>query len=234
MMQDVFYRYTHLPLGGKETPCPYWIDKPKKLIHGPGGGKASPQELVNLTKLKAREKGIDLTKLSEREIILFMKKNRLGVDCSGFAFWLLDALDMEKGGNGIADDIPNCKGRFIKIRASTKMLTDEKVSFFVKSINEIKPGDMIRLRGGGHMAVVMEAEKDTEGNTKKIVYAHSSSPLFTVVSGVHKETIIIKDPSKPLQEQDWLEPTPNGSNYADSLYIDEADGVKRLNIWQRL
>lgn len=220
-MQDIFYLYTHLPLGGKKIVCPYWIDNPKKLKHGPGGGKASPQEIVILTRLKAQEKGIDLAKLSEREIVLFMKKNKVGVDCSGFAFWMLNALDLEKGGNGIADDIPNCRGKYIKVRASTKMLTDGGVSFFVKKINEIKPGDMIRLRGGHHLAVVLEIEKDKDGNTRKIVYAHSSSPVFTVVSGVHQESIIIKDSEKSLQEQDW----------AENLNFQDGDGVKRLKIW---
>lgn len=230
-MQDIFYLYTHLLLGGKEIVCPYWMDCSKKLKHGPGGGKASPQELVNLTELKAREKKIDLSTLNEREIVLFMKKNRLGVDCSGFAFWMLNALDLERGGNGIADDIPNSEGRYIKIRASTKMLTDGGVSFFVKKIKWIKPGDMIRLGGGHHLAVVMEIGKDKGGNIKKIIYAHSSSPFYTVISGVHKESIIIKDVEKSLQEQEWQEKTPNGANYALQLYLQEGDGVKRLKIW---
>lgn len=231
-MQDIFYKYTHLPLGGKGIACPYWIDKPKKLKHGPGGGKASPQEIVSLTRLKAQEKGIDLDKLNEREIVLFMKKNKIGVDCSGFAFWMLNALDLEKGGNGIADDIPNCSGRYIKVRASTKMLTDGGVSFFVKKINEIKPGDMIRLRSGNHLAVVLEIEKNKDKNIKKIIYAHSSSSFFTTISGVHKESIVIKDVEKGLQQQDWQEQTTDKSNYADNLYLQDGDGVKRLKIWE--
>ena len=231
-LQDLFYNYTHLPLGGKEIVCPYWINSLKRLRYGPGGGKGNPQENIMHTNSKAKEKNIDLNKQSEREIVLFMKKNRIGVDCSGFAFWMLNALDLEKGGNGIYDDIPNSRGKIIKIRASTKMLTDEGISFFVQKINEIKPGDMIRLRGGHHLAVVLEIEKDKDRNTQKIIYAHSSSCFFTAVSGVHKESIIIKDSEKSIQEQDWREQTQDKSNYANNLYPQAGDGIKRLKIWK--
>ncbi len=231
-LQDLFFSYTHLLIGGKEVVCPYWIDSLKKLKHGPGGGKASPQEIIVHTNSKAKESDIDLNKQSEHEIVLFMKKNRIGVDCSGFAFWMLNALDLEKGGNGIADDIPNSRGKIIKIRASTKMLTDEGISFFVQKINEIKPGDMIRLKGGHHLAVVLEIEKDKDGNTEKIIYTHSSSCFFTIISGVHKESIIIKDSEKGIQEQDWQEQTPDKSNYALQLHPQDGDGIKRLKIWK--
>lgn len=231
-LQDKFYQYTHLSIGGKQIACPYWINSIKRLKYGPGGGKGSPQEIIMHTNSKAKENDIDLNKQSEREIVLFMKKNRIGVDCSGFAFWMLNALDLEKGGNGITDDIPNSRGKIIKIRASTKMLTDEDVSFFVKKINEIKPGDMIRLRGGHHLMVVLEIEKDKDRNTKKIIYAHSSSSLLTTISGVHKESIIIKDSEKSIQEQDWQEQTPDKSNYANNFYPQAGDGIKRLKIWK--
>ncbi len=231
-LQDLFFSYTHLLIGGKEIVCPYWMDSLKKLKHGPGGGKASPQEIIMYTNSKVKENGIDLNKQGEHEIVLFMKINRVGVDCSGFAFWMLNALDLEKGGNGIADDIPNSRGKVIKIRASTKMLTDEGISFFVKKINEIKPGDMIRLRGGHHLAVVLEIEKDKNDNPKRIIYVHSSSSAFTAISGVHKGLIIITDSSKSLQDQDWQEQTPDKSNYALQLRPQDGDGIKRLKIWK--
>lgn len=231
-LQDIFYSYTHLPIGGKEIVCPYWINNFKKLKYGPGGGKGLPEEIVKQVEDRARADKINLETLSEKEIIGFMKKNRVGIDCSGFVFWLLNALDLEKGGNGIADNIPNSKGRFIKIRASSKMLTDERVSFFIKEINNIQPGDMIRLKGGHHLAIVVDIEKDKDTNIKKIVYAHSSSAFYTVISGVHKESIIIKDVEKSLQEQDWHEQTPDKSNYALQLHPQDGDGVKRLRIWK--
>lgn len=231
-LQDLFFSYTHLLIGGKEVVCPYWIDSLKKLKLGPGGGKASPQEIIMHTNSKAKENNIDLNKQSEHEIVLFMKKNRIGVDCSGFAFWMLNVLDLEKGGNGIADDIPNSKGKVIKIRASTKMLTDDGVSVFVKEINKIKPGDMIRLKSGHHLVIILETEKNENKNLKKIVYAHSSSSIYTTVSGVHKESIIIKDSEKSIQEQDWQEQTPDKSNYALQLHPQDGDGIKRLKIWK--
>lgn len=230
-LEDIFYQYTHLLFGKKEIACPYWIDNLKKLKHGPGGGKATPSEIINLTKKKALENNINLEQLSEKEIVSFMKKNRIGIDCSGFAFWLLNELDLEKGGNGIADDIPESKGRFIKFRASTTMLTDPLVSNPVEKVSDIMPGDMIRMRKGHHLLVVFQVEKNSQNNPEKIVYVHSSSPLFTSISGVHQQSILITDPKKSLKDQNWLETTPDNSNYANQLFPQEKDGVCRLKIW---
>lgn len=231
-LQNLFSQYTHLPLGGKEVVCPYWINNLKRLKNGPGGGKGKPEEIVKYTEETARKKKVNLNKLNEKQTQDFMKINHIGIDCSGLAFWLLNALDMEKGGNGIDDDIPNSRGRFLKARASVKMLTADEVSRAVLSIDGIKPGDMIRLRRGRHLLVVMTVKKNTDQKHQEILYVHSSSPLFTKISGVHQSSIVIKNSNKALEEQEWLESTSDGSNYADQLSSQEGDGVKRFKFWE--
>lgn len=231
-LQKVYLDYFNLTLGNRKIPCPYWINNPKRLKFGPGGGKSLPEEIVILAQQKAIQDKVDLAKLSEKEIINFLKKNHLGIDCSGFAFWLLDALDQEKGGNGIIDDIPNVEGKIIKVRASVKMLTDSQVAYPIKSLNEIKPGDMIRLRAGHHLLIVLQTQKDQNKNLKKIIYVHSSSSVFTKTSGVHQQEILITNPNKPIEDQNWLEQTVNGLSYAKELLRSEGDGIFRLKIWQ--
>lgn len=218
-LQSVFLRYTHLPLGGKEIVCPYWMDDIKKGIWGVLGGKGKPEEIVQATKKAALEQKLDLGVCSEEEILFFMKKNKIGVDCSGFAFWMLDEADREKGGNGIADDIPNSQGKFIKARASVQMLTDPLVARDIK-LDQIAPGDMIRLKKGNHIAVVVETL--LEKNTKSIVLAHSS-----LNSGVCQFLIKVVDSQKGLKEQNWSEP-----ELVKTLDVDNQDGIKRLKIWQ--
>ena len=231
-LKDLFYEYTHLSLGGKEIVCPYWMNKLGKVVFGPGGGKGKPKEIIEFTKTEAENKKIDLGKLTADEIISFMKKNRIGIDCSGFVFWLLDALDLEKGGNGISDDIPGSQGKFIKTRASAKMLTNDEVSFSIEQAGQIQPGDMLRFRGGNHLAVVLSTVKENN-QIKEIVYGHSSSNAYSEQSGVHEGKILIINPKLSLRQQKWEEKTNNNSSYAQNIWPNKGDGVKRLKIWQK-
>jgi len=230
-LQNLFYDYTHLPIGGKEVICPYWKNDLERGVFGPYGGKGKPEQIVGAAEKEAKTSGVDLNGLSEEEILSFMKSKRIGVDCSGFDFWMLDVLDREKGGSGIADDIPQAKGRFLQARANVRMLTDEKVAIPVK-IADIRFGDMIRLRKGAHVAVVISLSRDENGVLKEIVYAHSSSPQTTLISGVHRAIIEVRDPLLELGNQAWHESSSSGKNYGQvSFFPDFGDGPKRLRIW---
>ena len=54
-------------------------------------GKGSPEELVEETLIYAKQKNISLHTLSSEKIKQFMVEHKLGIDCSGFAFYILDA-----------------------------------------------------------------------------------------------------------------------------------------------
>lgn len=228
-LQELFYKYSHLFVGGKEIACPYWVNSLKFGIFGPHGGKGTPEEIIETTLLEAKNHKKNLEEMSEEEIISFMKARKIGVDCSGFAFWMLDALDKEKGGNGIADDIPGSQGRYLKARANASMLTSDEVSIPVE-LRNIRVGDTIRIHGGRHIVVIISVIRQ-ENVMKKIEYVHSSSK--TEEYGVHKAEIVIVDGDKDLEFQDWLEKTKEGESYKD-IYFDpkNGDGIKRLKIWQ--
>jgi len=227
-LDKLFYEYTHLALGGQEITCPYWMNNLKLGIFGPNGGKGTPKEIVEATEEEAKKAGLNLNELSVDEITAFMKSKKIGVDCSGFVFWMLDSLDKEKGGNGIADDVPGSHGRFLPSRANVAMLTDEKLSCPVE-IKEVMSGDVIRLDKGRHVAIVTKVVREG-GMVKEVEYAHSSSR--TVTPGVHKDKILIVDQTKGLREQEWNELAKSGQNYGQTyLFSDMGDGLKRLRFW---
>ena len=230
-LDKLFYKYTHLPLGGKEIVCPYWMNDLKLEIFGPYGGKGTPEEIVQATEDEAKKANLDLEKMTKEEIIAFMKRKKIGVDCSGFVFWMLDTFDKEKGGNGVADNIPNSVGQFLPSRANVAMLTSEKVICSVR-ISEAKVGDMIRLDRGRHVAIVIKVVREMEdiGKVREIEYAHSSSR--TKIPGVHNAKIKIVDQNKGLEEQLWYELASEGKSYGQ-VYLLSAigDGLKRLKSW---
>lgn len=226
-LEKIFYQYTHLPIGGKEINCPYWMNSLKKKIIGPFGGKGKPVQIILATEEKAKNAGLNLAGMNKESIIGFMKEERIGVDCSGFVFWLLNALDIEKGGNGICDDIPHCQGKFF-CRANVLMLTNEEVSIPINELNKVQVGDMIRLGAGKHIAIVVKILRE-DGVMKDIEYAHSSA--LTSVSGVHSDRIIVENEDLKLEDQIWLEKTAKGNNYKTKYFPGKGDGIKRLKIW---
>ena len=233
-IEKLLGQYLHLNIGGKKVRCPYWMNilnpdprTDKKKLQGPYGGKGRPEQIIEATLVAAKREGINLNELSPGQIKAFMKKNRIGVDCSGLVYWFLDALDREKGGNGLADDIPGVKGKFLT-RANVEMLTNDEVSMPIKAINEAAVGDMIRVVAGKHIAIITGIKKD-KGGTKELVYAHSSN--LTETKGVHVGRILIKDSQKSLADQVWLEKTSKGENYGKKhFHLEEGDGVRRLKV----
>lgn len=224
-IEKLLDQYLHLDIAGKKVRCPYWRNKIDKRIWGPFGGKGKPEQLVQATLDVAKMQKVNLGDLSIRQIENFMKKNRIGIDCSGLAYWLLDVLDKEKGGNGLEDDIPGAKGRFLT-RASVEMLTNDEVSKQINKISDVKVGDMIRVQEGKHMAVTIRIRK-VKDQIKELVYAHSSN--LTKVKGVHTDKILIKNPDGGLENQIWQEKTAKGENYGKKYFWPERrDGVRRL------
>lgn len=227
-LSDLFFSYTHLPIGGKKIPCPYWMNKIKEGIIGPYGGKGTPEQIVETVEYEAKKDNFDLNLATDSEILAFMKNKKIGVDCSGFVFWMLNALDLEKGGDGIVNDIPGSVGKFVAARANVSMLVDEKVAIPV-GLNEIKIGDMIQLGGRKHIAIVTKLFKEAY-KLKEVEYSHSSSQ--TQNSVVHSALVKIANPKFDLKRQEWEEKTKTGKNYGQSYFKEElGDGLKRLRIW---
>jgi len=228
-LRSLLNEYISLPLGGKKIRCPYWVNRIRLGRIGPYGGKGTPTQIIEASNNCAKKEKVNFDILSEKEIINFLVKNRIGIDCSGFVFWMLDVLDKEKGGNGMLGKIPNSQGRFLQARTNTKTLFREDVTRPVLKINEIKIGDLIRLRGGTHVAIIISIERNK--NVDKIVYTHSSS--LTAINGVHEASINIVDINLPLGKQIWSENAKNNNNYGkESFWEDKGDGVRRLCAWE--
>lgn len=232
-IEKLLDRYLNLDIAGKKIRCPYWMNiihpgLGHRKIFGPYGGKGKPHQIIQATLDTAKMDGIPLEGMSSWQVRKLMENNRIGIDCSGLAYWLLDALDRQKGGNGLEDDILGVKGRFL-IRANVEMLTNDEVTMPIEKIAEVEIGDMIRLHGGKHLAVVIRIKKIRE-KVRELVYAHSTN--FTWFKGIHTGRILVKDLGKDLSNQTWLEKTRKGENYGKKCFWPEkGDGIRRLKVW---
>lgn len=216
--------YLQLPFDQLTVMCPYWMNKLEPNIKGPFSGKGTPKQIVYATKLLARKQRVNLQKLTYKQILNFMKKNRIGVDCSGLVFHLANCFDKETGGTGIANKLlennklPSWRAAW---RVNANRLTDPEYTTEV-SLANVRVGDMIRVMGGKHVFFVVEVVKNT------IVYVHSSF-LSTKESGVHLSKIKIINRQKDLSYQQWYEKTLDGKNYGKQHFNKNAgDSIRRF------
>ena len=198
-----------LPLGGKKVPTPYRRNEMGSFQKiGPEfQGKSSPEVLTETTEKLAKEQGFNLEKASIEEIREFMKKNKLGIDCSGFVYRMLNHL-VEKLGMG---NLEKAAGLPHVGRTNVAKLTADEFTIPVANFSLAKPGDLIKLNSSEevlHSVIVLD-NKDYV-----ITYTHSSG--VTTPSGVHTEQI--KDGNLPNDLKHF------------SYNINKGDGIRRLKI----
>lgn len=239
--KKVIEEYSHLPLGGKQIICPYFIN-PKTQRAGLRVliGKGDPGEISREVKVHAQLKGIDLSKLSASEIRQFMMDNHIGIDCSGlvshvYNFWL-----KQEGKNPLITYLKFKNNSWLQklkrtlrpveqIGANT--LTNSDNTKPINNINEIRPGDFIRskgLRKNSHHIMIVSEVTMIDNNVNEIEYIHSIKG-YNEENGLRFGKIIISDSGTTLDKQVWTE-IKDGRNWAYEGYMNqlEDNGVRRL------
>jgi len=228
-LEKLYYDYTHLSLGGKKIRCPYWSNRQRILLSGPYKGKGTPLQITRATNKAAKDYKVDLNQLTPAEIRKFMEHHRIGVDCSGFVFHMADALDRERGGQGIWKKVEGVRGKGVN-RVNAFCLTNKKNSLTIRKVGQIQVGDFIRFNGGRHIAIVTRIKREKKGPPIEVTYAHSGR--LSSITGVHLAKFLVEDPEKDLNKQNWFEKTRKGYDFlATSFSEKEGDGIKRLKIW---
>lgn len=205
-VQSVIDAYACLNFGREKCiPCPYFINKRRKRLSIPVlVGKGTPEEIVEEARIKAKVKAVDLDTLSVAEIDEFLRKNDLGVDCSGFLVHALRSLVSEKTGKDLLKILNPKKGLLSRIifrfhtvkKINVEILTSDENSYSVHKVSDILPGDMIATKGGKHILLVAAVH---ELSVRKLKYWQSREG-GEVCSG----EIIIDHPDLQLSKQKWV------------------------------
>lgn len=228
-LEKLYRQYTHLQSGGKEVRCPYWSNRQRILLSGPYKGKGTPAQITKSTEKVAKANRIKLKKMTPGQIRKFMEHHRIGVDCSGFVFHMADALDKEKGGQGIWKKVEGVRGKGVR-KVNAFCLTNKKNSLIIKKVGQIQVGDFIRFNAGRHIAIVTRVKREKTGRPVEVVYAHSGR--LSAITGVHLAKFLVKNPEGDLNDQKWFEKTRKGYDFlATSFSEKEGDGIRRLKIW---
>lgn len=218
--------YIKMDIDGIIVNCPYWRNKAKEgkvALRGYLNGKGSSFDIRNKIVEILHNSHINTALINEDYFRKLAKRERVGIDCSGFVYRFLDELIHIKYNNCRLKSLDDVfVGGINKTNADT--MTNGEFSIRIVNISDYHMGDMIRLMRGRHAAVILEVRD------KEIIYVHSVTK--TKVKGVHVGKIDILDKNRPLKQQKWLEETETSENFGEKyLHPEEGDGVYRLKIF---
>lgn len=220
--------YIEMRVLGKIFSCPYWsnnLNKNREILRGYLNGKGDAEsirsKLEKLITLEANANSI----LSENDIFRkFARRNRIGIDCSGFVYRVLDFVIKSGKANSKISSLENVYSSAIE-RTNAKKLTSKRYNYAIKKSGDAKFADLIRINGGSHVAFIME------NTINKITYVHSSFKLSNE-RGVHYGQIRIRSKDKGLEFQEWLEKTGKNENFGKKFFhAKKGDGIYRLKIF---
>ncbi len=214
--------YNELDFGKNKVVCPYFNNRRAKVkgVLNALVGKGSPKEIIEEARLIALRKKIKLEDLDEGGLKRFLIDNNLGIDCSGFAFFVLSAHLKETKGIELKNVLKSVGrgllGRIIFIFRAIRninvlLLSHDKNS---KKINleKVEPGDFVSFLNYGknkdryHVLIVEKVEYEND-KPKVIHYVHSLrwNTDGKYNHGIKKGKIEILDLSKDLLLQKWVE-----------------------------
>ena len=180
--------YLHIRIGLQEVSCPYFNNRRTKLRASLRAlvGKGSPEDIAEEANILALKEKIDLSHTSQAAVRRFLVDHHLGVDCSAFAYYVLDAECRARQRGRLRDylvfaGLPFPRRLIASFRpienTSVRTLADERNSFVV-ALSDVKPADIVIMLGAGesrdrdHLLVVEEVEY-TDNQPTNITYAHS-------------------------------------------------------------
>lgn len=219
--------YTEMDINGTIINCPYWMNKIVSGVVKIRGFENGKGEIISIKNelIKRLANLADDAKFSIIGLNLqkFAKRERIGIDCSGLVYRILDELVRLKYYNCKVNSITDIfKGGINRTNAAT--LTSDIFCNKVSDIGNCRLGDLIRINGGKHVAMIVDL-KD-----RYIEYIHSHGR--TKVQGVHRERIKIIDSSKTLDYQKWQESMRSGDNFGIIKFkSSQGDGIFRLKIF---
>lgn len=245
---EIIEGYKNLPLGDCKVKCPYFNNKRQKQRAGVKSkvGKGTPNEIQQEAKILVKKQGVELSSLTYEQIQQFLVDNNLGIECSGYAYHILNEeiqVRKDKKLKSVLDF--SMKGfirRFIsRVRPVTntnvELLSNPNNSKKIK-LTQIKPADFISIKNFGpdknrnHILLIKEVEYE-HSEPKIITYTHSFrwSKEGKYKHGVRDGTIKIQNLKQGLLDQQWLE--KDKKNKKNETYRTAQKGIlqiRRLNI----
>jgi hypothetical protein len=247
-------RYLNFKVGAAVCSVPYFNNKTSrsKVALRAYKGKGSPKDILDEAETVLAKNRVDLNSLSDEDLKKFLVDNNLGIECSGFAYHVLEAECQSQGFGHLKNHLAfvNCKGIFGKAVCSLRPAENCDVATFASNENsraitlkEVQPGDIITMTNSqdvthpgerNHILVVHEVAYNNSIPVK-ISYTHSAAyPEDGVYgTGIRQGYIEIVSDDHSGSEAKWVENGLEGA--ANHLHLRAQRSkmeVRRLK-WKR-
>ena len=208
--QAIVDRYLHITVDEASCTCPYHINPGIRSTNRALLGKGSPEEIEALASKYFKQYDMH-TYGSAETLRAYLSACGIGVDCSGFATWVMNEVTKERRGGPIWNYLtfPGVRRNVVsKLRPveniSANLLTGHINAIPVTAITTVRPGDLIRAASWHHVVVVTEVGRDTAGQAMYFQYAQSSC-MYGIESGVRTGFTVITRPEGGLLKQQWFD-----------------------------
>jgi hypothetical protein len=220
---SVINQYLHFKIGDAECSIPYFNNKTIRARASlrSQNGKGSPQEIYEEIQTLLIKNHIDMRTITTESLKKILTDNNIGIDCSAFAYYILNAESQEVGKGKLDAHIhfAHSYGLFGKIRCALRPIENCDVATFahdknstVISIRDVQPGDIITMLGGpdtddrNHILIIHQIEYQNFAPAK-IHYVNSVAyPTDGVYgTGIKQGTIEIANFDRSIVEQQWVE-----------------------------
>ena len=213
--------YLNLKIGNNIISVPYFNNA---RIKTRGGlkvytGKGDIKEIEEEISILEKKQKIDLSAMNKEDAKKFLVDNNIGIDCSGFAYYVLDAESRSRTNLSLRAVIkfPEIKSFLRKIIAKLRVTQNVNVLTFCQNANsrpvslkDARPGDFIAILNSGpkndrnHIIIITDISGTAH---KKIHYVHSFawSADGKYNHGVRKGEIEIINENAGLLAQKWTE-----------------------------
>jgi hypothetical protein len=237
--------YEYLTIGNKTINCPYFNNRTTNLRGALRVlvGKGTAQEIVDEARILAAREKIDLENLDTSALVQFLSDHHLGLDCAGFAYYILDA-ELQTKNKRLKQFLSfTSKGWLRRIITTFRTVENTNVTILDKSTTEINldkiaPGDMIIALGGGmrhdynHVLIITKTTRNESKILVSLEYTHAytwkTEGKYT--KGIRRGTIEITKPHGTILEQRWTEDKKTDEKNETLTYLRSATQVltKRL------
>ena len=186
-------------------------------------GKGSPKDIREEVTVRLTKDHVSIDVLTGESLKKYLTDKKIGIDCSGLAYYILNAESEGQGKGSLGKHIhfTGAHGLFRKIRSTLRPVENCNVATFadnknskVIAVKDVRPGDMITMisktNDRDHILVIHEVEYGNSAPTNiptKIIYTHTNAyPEDGVYgTGVRQGTIDISDLKKSILEGVWSE-----------------------------
>ncbi|MDE1975237.1 MAG: hypothetical protein KGI49_01865 [Patescibacteria group bacterium] len=220
---SVIDQYLHFKVGRAVCSVPYFNNKTARVRNAlaVNVGKGSPKEIFDEVQTILTKNHVDQMTIADDSLKKMLVDHNIGIDCSAFAFYTLNAESEEQGKGTLERHIKPIKsnGLISRMFFALNPVKNIGVSTFVNdknskiiSLSETKPGDIITMLSTvndherNHILVVHQVEYQNF-NATKIHYSHAvaypEDGLYG--TGIKQGAIDVADATKSLTEQVWRE-----------------------------